>query len=135
MPAVDGAIVFRDALVTFDGVDYANQLTKARLVPDRPIQTVRTLVPDGAVQDVDSAVWTVELSGLQVNTPDGLAQALFDAAGTQVEMVLQPKTGTGQSKRTFTVIAIEPEYGGEQGSFLPIDLTLPVVGAPVDGTS
>ena len=136
MPAPTGAQVYRDALFTVDGTDYANQVSKARLVPDVPIQTVRTLVPDGVVQDVDSAVWTLELAGLQINIAGGLAAYLRGLTpGTQLACVLQPKTGTGQPKATFTAMSIPAEFGGEQGAFLPIDLTLPVLGGVTFGTS
>lgn len=135
MPAPTGARVYRDALITVDGVDYANQLNKARLVPDQPIQTVRTLVPDGAVQDADSVVWTWELAGLQIDIAGGLAAYLRTASGANIAVVLQPKTGVGLPKATFTALALMPEFGGDQGSFLPISLTLPVIGGVVFGTS
>lgn len=135
MPAATGAYVFRNAVVTVEGTEYANQVNKARLVPDTPIQTFRTLVPDGVVQDVDSTVWTLELSGLQINETGGLAKALRDAAGTEIDVVLQPKAGTGQTTATFVCIALMPEFGGEQGNFLGIELELPVVGGVTFGTS
>ena len=136
MAAATGAIVYKDALVTIATVEYANQVTKARLVPDVPIQTVRTLVPDGVVQDVDSPVWTFELAGLQINATGGLAKALRDAApGSSLAVVLQPKVGSSQPKATFTVMAVPAPFGGDQGSFLMMEMVLPVVGAPVFGTS
>ncbi len=135
MPAPSGALVFKDALITVDGVDYANNLSKARLVPDQPIQTMRTLVPDGVVQDVDSVIWTLELAGLQINISGGLAAYLRTNSGLSTAWVLQPKTGSGQPKATFTAIALMPEFGGEQGAFLPIDMTLPVTGGVTFGTS
>lgn len=131
MPAPTGARVFRDALITVDGTDYANQLTKARLVPDQPEQTMRTLVPDGVVSDVDSVVWTLEITGLQIDIAGGLAAYLRTNNGLNLAWVLQVKTGAGMPKATFTATAKMPEFGGEQGAFLPIDLTMPVVGAPV----
>jgi hypothetical protein len=136
MPAPTGAMVYRDALITVDGTDYANQLRKARLVPDQPIQTYRTLVPDGAVQDSDSEVWVFEIEGLQINIAGGLAVYLRGlAGGTQIACVLQPKTGVGLPKATFTAVAMKPEFGGEQGTFLTKTLSLPVVGTPTFGTS
>jgi len=136
MPATTGALVYRDALITVDGTDYANQLRKARLVPDQPIQTYKTLVPDGAVQDVDSPVWSWELEGLQINAVNGLAYYLRNlAVGTNISVVLQPKTGVGQAKATFTAVALKVEFGGEQGAFLPYTLSLPVIGEPIWGTS
>lgn len=133
MPPVTGARVYRNAKVTIDTVEYANQLTKARLVPDQPVQVQRTLVPDGAVVDVDSPVWTFEIAGLQVNKPAGLAAALRAASGTEVDVVLQPHLGAAEATATFTVLALMPEFGGEQGNWLTQELSLPVVGQPVFG--
>lgn len=135
MPAPTGAQVYRDALITVDGTDYANQLNKARLVPDQPIQTYRTLVPDGVVQDVDSVVWTLEITGLQINIASGLAAYLRTNSGLTLSWVLQPKTGVGLPKATFSAIALMPEFGGEQGAFQTIDMTLPVTGGVTFGTS
>lgn len=135
MPAPTGAHVYRNALVTVNEVEYANQVTRARLVPDTPIQTVRTLVPDGVVQDVDSTVWVWELAGLQINITGGLAKALRDAAGTEIEVILQPKVGFSLPMATFTALALPAEFGGDQGEFLPIEMELPVIGQPVFGTS
>lgn len=135
MPAATGAHVYKNAIVTIDSVEYANQLRVARLVPDQPVQTMRTLVPDGTVQDVDSATWVFEIAGLQINQAGGLADALRAADGTEIEVTLQPRAGTGQATATFTVKALMPPFGGEQGQWLQQELELPVVGAPVFGTS
>lgn len=135
MPAAVGAHVYKNAIVTIDEEEYANQLTTARLVPDQPVQTMRTLDPTGTLQDADSATWTFEISGLQINIAGGLAKALRDANGGELEVVLQPKAGSAQATATFTVVALMPEFGGEQGSWLTQELSLPVVGQPVFGTS
>lgn len=135
MPAPSGAYVFRDALITVDTVEYTNQISKARLVPDQPIQTYRTLVPDGVVQDVDSVVWSLELTGLQINVAGGLAAYLRTNSGLTLSWVVQPRTGVGQAKATFSAIAIMPEFGGEQGAYQVIDMTLPVIGGVTFGTS
>lgn len=135
MPAPTGAMVYRDALITVDGTDYANQLSKARLVPDQPVQSMRTLVPDGAVQDADSVLWTLEIAGLQINIAGGLAAYLRSISGLQFAGVVQPKTGVGLPKATFTGLALMPPFGGDQGAFLVIDITLPVIGGVTFGTS
>lgn len=135
MPPVTGARVMRNASVMIDATEYANQLSKARLVPDQPVQTRRTLVPDGAVSDVDSPVWTLELAGLQINKPDGLAAAFRAANGTVLEVVLVPHTGPGEAQATCQVLALHVPFGGDQGNWLETgDVTLPVVGQPVFGT-
>jgi hypothetical protein len=136
MPAATGAIVYRDALVTIATVEYANQTIKARLVPDVPIQTVRTLVPDGAISDVDSPVWTFEVSALQINGAGGLALALRSATlGSTLACILQPKTGSSLPKATFNIMALPVPFGGDQGAYLTFDAVFPVIGAPVFGTS
>lgn len=136
MSAPAGAFVIRNATLTIGAVAYANQVTKARLVPETPVQTIRTLVPDGIVQDVDNTAWTLELAGIQDwKDAQGLADALNDAAGTQVTIVLQPKSGTGERKATFVAMAMPVEFGGEQGAFATFDVTLPVVGGVTFATA
>lgn len=135
MPAPTGALVYRDAVVTVDAIEYANQVNKTRLVPDQPIQTYRTLVPDGIIQDVDTVLWVCELTGLQINIAGGLAAALRSASGNEISMVIQLKTGVGQPKATFTARAMMPEWGGEQGAFVVMDVSLPVIGGVTFGTS
>lgn len=135
MPAAANAIVMKNALVTVETVEYANQVRKARLVPTQNIQTYRTLVPDGAQNDVDSATWVLELAGLQINHTGGLADALRDGDGTELDIVLQPKVGTGQPKATFTIIGMQVPFGGESGTFMEIDMSFPVVGQPTWGTA
>jgi hypothetical protein len=125
----------RDSLVTVDGDEFANQVRKARLVPDVNIQTYKTLVPDGTVQDKDNATWNLELEGLQINETGGLAKALRDAVGTVLAVTIQPKTGTGKAKATIDVLIIEIPFGGEQGEYMTIDVTLPCQGAPVYAVS
>lgn len=132
MAAADGAYVVKNASVTVDAIEYANQARIARLVPDQPIQTYRTLVPDGAQQDVDSPTWTFELTGLQINKTGGLAKALRAlTVGEQVEVVLEPRTDVGDDKATFTIVAMSPPFGGEQGKYAEIEMVFPVVGQPV----
>lgn len=133
MPAYARAHVMRNATITIDSVQYANQLTKARLVPDVPIQTMRTLVPDGVLQDVDTAVWTLELSGVQDRGAGGLGAAL-DAAyavGADIVAVIQPKIGSGQDVATVNFKPMPIEFGAEQGNFRTFEASFPVVGQPV----
>jgi hypothetical protein len=135
MTAPTGAYVLRNATITIGATTFSNQLTKAQLVPDTPVQTLKTLVPDGVVQDVDTTSWTLELAGVQdwTNTT-GIADSLNDANGTQVDCVLIPKAGVGKPKATFTIVAMPVDFGGEQGSFNTFEATFPVVGEPVFGT-
>lgn len=135
MPAPTGTILYKNASIDIDGTEFANQNNRARLVPDTPIQTMRTLVPDGVIQDVDSTVWTFELAGAQIWSTGGLAKFLNDNAGADVEVVLQPKLGTGQPTATFTMIAMPVPFGGDQGQILPFEQSFPVKGQPVFGTS
>jgi hypothetical protein len=132
MPAPSGAFVVKNSLLTVDGTDYANQCTKSQLVPDQPLQQVRTLVPDGVVSDVDSATYTWDISGLQINRAGGLARYLRSLTpGTQISVVMGPNNVTGDQKASFTAIAMIPPLGEEQGKFATVDLSMPVLGSPV----
>jgi hypothetical protein len=133
MPAYAGAFVMRDALLTLDETEFTNQISKARLVPDQPIQTMRTLVPDGNITDVDSAVWTLELTGVQDWETGGLAAFLHLHAGEIVEATLVPRKADTKKMATFNVRCIEPPFGGDQGAFAVVEMELPVQGAPVFG--
>lgn len=133
MPPPTGAHVYRNAVVTIGAVQYANQVRIARLVPDQETQTYRVLVPDGAVQDTDSATWTLELTGLQINRTGGLARALRTAAAdpdTLLAVVLAPHDADGEDQAEFNVRPKWPVFGGTQGQFGEIELVLPVVGQP-----
>jgi hypothetical protein len=134
MPAPANYVVYKNASITIDGDEFANAVTRARLVPEVNKQTLRTLVPDGVIVDIDSPVWTFELTGVQIWAADGIAKALHDAAGTQVEIVLAPKVGTGNPEATFTVIAEPVPFGGAQGEILTFEQELAVVGQPTFGT-
>jgi hypothetical protein len=135
MAAPTGAFVVKNATVTLESIAYANQCTKAKLVPDVPIQSVRTLVPDGAVQDTDSAIWTFEITALQINESGGLAKALRDATpGDELDVVLAPQAGSGKPQATFVIKALPVQFGDDQGKFAMFEAALPVVGQPVFGT-
>lgn len=132
MPVVAGVYVVRDALVTVDAVEYGNQVTSARLVPDTPIQTLRTLVPDGAITDVDSTVWTLEITAVQKNNTGGLVKALRALdPGEQVPVILTPKDLAGEDTASFTIMGLPAPFGGAQGAFPTAELVFPVVGQPV----
>jgi hypothetical protein len=132
MAAPTGAFVLKNSSITIATVEYANQITKARLVADTPVQTVRTLVPDGQVSDTDSALWTFELSFLQINSTGGLALALRTASpGTQMAVVYTPALGTGNAKMTFTMVSLPPPFGGDQGQYMVAEMTFAVIGQPV----
>lgn len=131
MTAYAGAFVIRNALVTFGATDFTNQCSKARLIPDTPIQTMRTLVPDGAVVDVDSTVWTLELSGLQDWETGGFALYCNTNNGSLISVVIAPQNTAGKKKATISARVLPVQFGGQQGEFAQFDLTLPCAGQPV----
>jgi len=132
MAVVPGVYVVRDANMTINAIEYGNQVTSARLVPDTPIQTLRTLVPDGAIVDVDSTVWTLEITAVQKNNTGGLVKALRALTpGEQVPAVLTPKDLAGEDTAAFTIMGLPAPFGGAQGSFPTAEMVFPVVGQPV----
>lgn len=132
MTAPAGAFVLRNPVFTLGGTAYANQATKTRLVPDVNMQTLRTLVPDGLVTDVDTAQWTFELSGIaDWKTAQGMAKFLHDNHGLVVAVVLTPKPGTGERSAAFSIMAHSVPFGGEQGKWVIFEEEFGVIGAPV----
>lgn len=130
MTAPAGAYVLRDALFTVAGTDYANQCTSVIMTPEQETQTLKTMVPDGIVQDVDTATWTLNVNGIQdYVTAQGLARYLTEHSGEQIAIVFEPKKG-GVSA-TVTAVAKATPFGGEQGAFTTFDLQLPMIGEPV----
>lgn len=125
------AMVMRKPTVTIESVSYANQLSKARLVPDTPIQTMRTF--GGVDQDVDTTSWTLELAGHQDRGTGGLGDALDDAvaAGGTLTLMLQAKSGTGQDVATCEIVPVPIEFGGETGAWKSFEQTFAVVDQPV----
>lgn len=135
MPAATNYLgVLKDSLFTVEGTDYANQLTRVRLVPDTPTQTLRTLVPDGSISDVDSPTWTLELAGIQKWATGGFTKLLNDTApGTLLDVVWEPLTDVvGQPQWTFQVKAMPVGAGGDQGAFATFEIVLAVEGQPVE---
>lgn len=132
MTVAAGIYVVRDAVITVETVAYANQITSARLVPDTPVQTLKTLVPDGALVDVDSPTWTFELTLAQKNNTGGLAKVLRSAVpGSELDIVLTPKNLTGEDTATFVVLAMPAPFGGQQGQFPTAEMVFLVRGTPV----
>lgn len=124
------AMVFRSPTVTIESVEYADQVTKARLVPDTPTQTMRTF--GGVDKDRDSTSWTLELAGHQDRGTGGLGDALDDAvaAGGTLTVVIQAKAGAGQDKATVEIVPVPIEFGGESGEWKLFDQTFEVVDQP-----
>ena len=130
MTAPAGAYVLRDALFTVAGTDYANQCTSVVMTPSQETQTLKVMVPDGAVSDVDSATWVLNINGIQDYVQArGLARYISDNSGTQLAIVFEPKKGGVTA--TATVVAKRIPFGGEQGAFTVFDIELPMIGEPV----
>jgi hypothetical protein len=125
----------RNTLVKFAALDMSNQCSEASLVPDTPVQTMRTLVPDGVVTDVDSTVWTLKLKGLQDFETGGLAAYLLANNGTIVSVAIAPVNTTGKKQATVSVRILPVTFGGPQGEFAQFDVELPVQGQPTWGTA
>lgn len=130
MTAYTGAFVIRNAQVKFASTDFSNQCSRARLVPDTPVQTMRTLVPDGQITDVDSPMWTLELSGVQDWETSGLAQFFNTNAGTLQTCTIAPVVGTGKKQAVVSVRIVHVPFGGTQGEWANFEVELAVQGQP-----
>lgn len=127
MAVATGPHIFVDPIITIEATSYKNQLRVAELVPSTDNVTYPTLDPTGTIQASTNTTWVLNLEGIQ-NT---LAKLLRDNAGTELEVVLQPKPGTGQETATFTIIAKPVRFGGTTGEILTFEESFAVVGSPV----
>lgn len=132
MAAPTGAYVLKDVLLTIEGTDFANQVAKVRFVPEVTRETMKTLVPDGVVNDV-TTTWTLELTGVQDHETGGLAKFMMDNAGTAQTVVFGPRKGTGKRQATAEVVMQPVDFGGEQGQWNTFEVTLGVNGVPTFG--
>lgn len=123
-------MVFRNPIVTIDDVEYTDQCSKARLVPDTPVQTMRTF--GGVDKDRDSTSWVLELAGHQDRGAGGLAAALdaAAAAGEPIEIEIQARAGAGQDMATAMIVPVPVEFGGEAGAWKTFDATFEVIDEP-----
>ena len=134
MPA-SNAFIMRSSIAEFDTKDYAEELSRAELVPDTQVEQLK-LLKGNTVSDVDNPSWTFAISGIQDWTvTQGLCDFLNANHGEKVEVTFQPRMGSGQRTATFNVIAMSPNFGGEQGSWATFELELPVDGEIVWGES
>lgn len=122
--------VIRNSLFEIDGTDYSNQVNTVEFLPDTPVQTYRTLVPDGAITDTDSATWTLHLTGVQDFGTGSLGKKLRENAGLDMDVVYQPVVGVGQDHVEAVIRGVQLPVGGAQGSFRTFDITLGVIGEP-----
>lgn len=131
-----GAHAYKDHVITVDGVTYSDQVRKSRIVPTTNTQTWKAAVPGGVVVDTDDPTWVWEVESLQINKAGGLAKAFRDAAGTEVDVVIQEKSGSGEPMASFTISCHHVPFGGEEGQFMVLDgEEFGIVGQPVFGTS
>lgn len=121
--------VMRNSLVTFGANEYTAQVTKARFVPDTQTQTLKTLVPDGVISDVDDPSWTLELEGPSDWTASqGLARYLNENAGTTVTVSVTPRTGG--VALSCDVVLVSVPFGGSQGEWEMFEVEMPCNGQP-----
>lgn len=130
MAFAKATVIRNPAVFKLGAVDYSAQISKARLVPDTPTQTMRTFA--GVDKDRDTTSWTLELSGHQDRTSGSLGAALDTAAaaGTAVTFCIMPRVGTGLDQVTGTLVPTPMEFGGEAGSWKEFDMTFEVVDQP-----
>lgn len=130
MAYAKATVIRNPAVFKVGGTDYSAQVNKARLVPDTPVQTMRTFT--GVDKDRDTTSWTLEVSGHQDRSAGSLGAALDTAAaaGTAVTFCIQPRVGTGLDQVTGTFVPTPMEFGGEAGSWKTFEQTFEVVDQP-----
>lgn len=130
-----GAFVMRNISATFDTTQFAEHLSKAELEPEVEVAQLK-LLGGNTVSDVDEASWMFNIAGVQDwKVSQGLADFLNTNHGQEIDVVLQPRLGAGERVATFKCIGRTVKFGGEQGNFNLMEVSLPVVGKPTYSTA
>ena len=105
--------------------------------------TFEPLCEDGAYSEAEPTTYALHLTGAQDWTSDtvptavGLARYLDDHEGLSAAFEFQAHGATtdpseDKPAKSGTCILQAPSYGGEKSTYAELDVTLPVVGKPVN---
>ena len=139
MPAATGALaphILKEGSISIGATDFANIISKSKLVPSQDIVTFTGYIPEAVYQDVNTATWVWQITAVASWAAGGLAKLLHENAGMELDCVFTPNTPTGESA-SFTIMPTEVPFGGDQGTFNVEDMIVPVIGQPnfTDGDS
>lgn len=100
-------------------------------------QTLNTLCPDGAYQEVSERTYSVAITGVQdVETQESFMLFLYDHDGETAELTFYPKvtkdgTPVGRGwKATVTIAPPDTIGGADSGTYATFQATLPCTGKP-----
>jgi hypothetical protein len=122
-------LYFDDVILTIDGDDYAPAASKASLDPAVSLTRFQGLKPD-ADFPASSTDWSLGLSYTQDwDSSASLSRYLFANQGSEVDVTLKPKSGSGPS---FTMVLhiVAGSVGGSTRTHAVADVTLPLKGQP-----
>lgn len=125
--------IMRNAIVEFDGSDFAKAVSSATLTPSGGVTPFKGLKPDAVFTFPQSVTWTLDLEFAQdweANT--SLSAYLFAHQGEVVDATLNPNDKTAGTTSWAITVAIAPgAVGGPVDSVATATVSLGVVGAPV----
>lgn len=131
--------IFKDAVLTIAGNDYAPHASTIALVPSTTQQTVtwQGLTPDAKFSDTTTpeTTWALNLTMAQDHTADSLQTYLNDHAGDVEEIVIQPARGSGLPDYTVTATLVPVQIGGDVNTVQTASASMPVTGEPVRGVA
>lgn len=129
--------IFKDAVLTIDGNDYAPGASTIALVPttQQTTQKWQGLTPDSSFSDTvtEPPSWVLNITMAQDTDDASLHTYLNTHVGDVESIVIQPKRGSGQKTYTVEATIVPVQIGGDVNTIQTASVSLPVTGQPVPG--
>lgn len=131
--------IFKDAVLTIAGNDYAPAASTIALIPNTTQQTItwQGLTPDSKFSDTSTpdTSWTLNITMAQDPDDASLHTYMNTHAGDVETIVIQPQRGSGQKQYTVTATIVPVQIGGDVNTVQVAQASMPVTGDPVPGAA
>lgn len=132
--------VMKDALFKVAADNYEKHVSSILGAPSTTTPTItwQGLTPSAkfSAAGVPETKWVLNVSYAQDwKTANSFSRYLLDHAGQEVEVMVQPQVGTGETTFTMTVTIVPGPFGGDVNSVAVGTVQLPISGEPVPGTA
>lgn len=122
--------IIRDCLLKIGADSYEKHISKVQVDPQISQVSWQGGTPDSKFNDATITGYTVGIDYAQDwETPDSLAQYLWENKGLAKVIEFTPRNGMGQ-KITLTATILPGPFGGGVGPVAAGSVTLPVQGEP-----
>lgn len=123
--------VLKDCTLKVGTDNYEAHVSQVQFSPSSSQVNWKGLTPSSVFSDVTTATWTCSLAYAQDwTTANSLSLYLHNHEGETVDVVFQPKAGTGQPSVEATLLITPGAIGGTVDQVATATVTLGVQGKP-----